>query len=77
MAKKSWQEKMDTARKPEVKEAPMDFAGIRRGQKMLLTTPRLVESFVLACEQELGDGASGDPPSGIVHDEDRADHHAG
>lgn len=46
MAKKSWREKMQVWREPEVKTAPTDFAGVRRGQKMLITTPRLVEAFV-------------------------------
>ena len=46
MAKKSWQEDMQTVREPEVKPTPMDFAGIRRGQKMLITTSGLVASFV-------------------------------
>ncbi len=46
MARKSWQEKFDDPRRPEVKTAPKDFADIRAGQRMLLTTPRQLDGFI-------------------------------
>jgi len=46
MAKKSWAEKLATSGEPEVKTAPKDFADIKAGQQMLITTPRQIDSFV-------------------------------
>ena len=46
MARKSWREKFDDKRPREVKSAPKDFADIKAGQLMLLTTPRDVAALV-------------------------------
>ena len=46
MAKKTWEEKLADPRPAEVKVAPKDFADIKAGQKMLLTTPRHIDEYV-------------------------------
>ena len=46
MAKKTWEEKLSDDRPHTVKVAPKDFADIKAGQKMLLTTARQVDEFV-------------------------------
>ncbi|MFK7958272.1 MAG: hypothetical protein AB8B96_19405 [Lysobacterales bacterium] len=46
MARKTWQEKFDTPGDCVVKEAPKDFADIKAGQQMLLTTPKDIHAFV-------------------------------
>lgn len=48
MARKSWSEKFDADRPREVKRAPKDFADIKAGQLMLLTTPRDVAEVISA-----------------------------
>ena len=44
--KKSWQEKLNIDRQPVIEISDKDFAGIRQGQRMLIPTPRLVESYI-------------------------------
>jgi len=46
MPKKTWKEKLADPKPFEVKTAPKDFADIKAGQKMLLTTPRQIDEFV-------------------------------
>ena len=46
MAKKTWEEKLADDRPHTVKVAPKDFADVKAGQKMLLTTSRQVDEFV-------------------------------
>lgn len=46
MARRSWAEKFADPRPHEVKTCPKDFADIRRGQLMLLTTPRDVAAII-------------------------------
>jgi hypothetical protein len=46
MARKTWQEKFDSPKPSEVKIAAKDFADMKAGQKMLLTTPKDVDAFV-------------------------------
>ncbi|MEZ5997529.1 MAG: hypothetical protein R3B98_02410 [Hyphomonas sp.] len=46
MARKSWTEKLNSGAHREVKAAPSDFADIKAGQMMLLTTAKDVEAFV-------------------------------
>jgi len=46
MAKKTWEEKLASSGEPEVKVAPKDFADIKAGQTMLITTPRQIDQFV-------------------------------
>lgn len=47
-ARKSWIEKMASDRPREVKRAAKDFADIKAGQMMLLTTPRDVADAISA-----------------------------
>ncbi len=46
MARKSWQEKFDASGDSVVKLAPKDFADIKAGQRMLLTTPKDIDAFI-------------------------------
>lgn len=48
MARMSWSEKMAGDKPLEVKRAPKDFADIKAGQMMLLTTPRDVADVISA-----------------------------
>lgn len=43
---KTWLDKLQAAAQPVVKPAPMDFAGMKQGQIMLIPTPRLIDEFV-------------------------------
>lgn len=44
--RKSWQEKLNVNRQPQVEIADKDFAGIRAGQRMLIPTPQLVDEYI-------------------------------
>ena len=44
--RKTWHEKMNDARGPQIKKANKDFAGIRAGQLMLIPTPKLVDNYI-------------------------------
>jgi hypothetical protein len=46
--RKSWTDKLDATRPHEVKPAPMDFAGMKKGEVMLIPSPRLIEAFIRA-----------------------------
>jgi hypothetical protein len=46
--RKSWIDKLDAAPLPLVKPAPMDFAGMKKGEVMLLPSPRQIEAFMRA-----------------------------
>jgi hypothetical protein len=46
MPRRSWTEKFACDKRPEVKPCPKDFADIKRGQTMLLTTPRDVAAAI-------------------------------
>lgn len=46
MPRKSWSEKLADKRPREVKAAPKDFADIKAGQMMLLTTPHDVAEII-------------------------------
>jgi hypothetical protein len=48
MARKSWTEKLADPRPHEVKPAPIDIAGMKAGEIMLVPTPRLVDDFIRA-----------------------------
>ena len=45
--RKSWQEKLNDGRQPQIEKADKEFAGIKAGQQMLIPTPRLVENYIL------------------------------
>ncbi len=47
--RKTWAEKMEAGgRSPRVKRIEKPFAGRKAGEKMLIATPRLVESYIRA-----------------------------
>jgi hypothetical protein len=45
-AKKTWADKMHSAKPHEVKPAPMDIAGMKAGEIMLVPTPKIVDAFI-------------------------------
>jgi hypothetical protein len=48
LAKKTWTEKLADPRPHEVKPAPIDIAGMKAGEIMLVPSPRLVDEFIRA-----------------------------
>jgi hypothetical protein len=46
MARKSWTEKLADPKPHEVKPAPIDIAGMKAGEIMLVPSPRLVDEFI-------------------------------
>jgi hypothetical protein len=44
--RKSWTDKMKSSRPHEVKPAPIDIAGMKMGQIMLVPTPAIVDRFI-------------------------------
>ncbi len=43
---KSWSERLNDPRPHQVKPAPMDIAGMKKGEIMLVPTARLVDAFI-------------------------------
>ena len=43
---KTWQEKMNDGREPQLERADKSFAGIKEGQMMLIPTPKLIEEYI-------------------------------
>ncbi len=46
--RKSWREKRDTARPPQVKVLDKPFAGMQAGQKMLIPSPSQIDAYLRA-----------------------------
>ena len=46
MATKSWTDRLNDPRPHEVKPAPIDIAGMKAGEIMLVPTARLVDTFI-------------------------------
>ena len=46
MAAKTWKEKLNDPAPPVVKPAPVDIAGMKKGQVMLVPTARMVDAFI-------------------------------
>ena len=44
--KKSWADKVRTSKAHQVKPAPMDIAGMKAGQIMLVPSPQIIEEFI-------------------------------
>lgn len=44
--RKTWQQKMEDGRQPQVEVADKAFAGIVPGQKMLIPTPKLIDAYI-------------------------------
>jgi hypothetical protein len=47
-AKKSWTERFAAARPYQVKPVPVDIAGMKKGEIMLVPSPRIVADFIAA-----------------------------
>ena len=43
---KSWREKLNASKPHEVKPAPIDIAGMKSGQIMLVPSARIVDEFI-------------------------------
>jgi hypothetical protein len=43
---KSWEEKLNIDRKPEIEQVTKPFAGIKLGESLLIPTPKLVDAFI-------------------------------
>ena len=43
---KTWTEKFNGAQAPEVKPAPLDIAGMKKGEIMLIPTPKIIDAFI-------------------------------
>ena len=46
MAKKTWAQKMADGREPVVEIADKTFAGVEKGSKMLIATPKIVDAYI-------------------------------
>jgi hypothetical protein len=44
--RKTWVEKRDLAKGPEVKKSPKDFADIKADEKMLIASPKVVDEYI-------------------------------
>ena len=44
--RKSWAEKLNVDKSPEIEKAEKDFGGVKAGQIMLIPTPRLVDAYI-------------------------------
>ncbi|SDR55754.1 hypothetical protein SAMN05444161_6012 [Rhizobiales bacterium GAS191] len=53
-APKSWADKLEGARPPEVKPVPIDIAGMKKGEIMLVPSPRLIDAFMRAIPKGTG-----------------------
>src|SRR5262245_37279774 len=47
-AKKSWVETMKAARPHQVTRAPISVGGVRKGEKLLIPSPQIVDEFIRA-----------------------------
>jgi len=44
--RKSWSEKLNIDREPVVQKSDKDFAGVKKGQMMLIPTPKIVDDYI-------------------------------
>lgn len=44
--RKTWNEKLNIDRQPVIEKSDKDFGGIRKGQLMLIPTPRIVDEYI-------------------------------
>ncbi len=47
-ARKSWTDKLETSKPHQVKPAPMDIAGMKAGEIMLVPSPQIIADFIRA-----------------------------
>jgi hypothetical protein len=43
---KTWTEKFNAPQEPVVKPAPIDIAGMKKGEIMLVPTPKIIDAFI-------------------------------
>lgn len=43
---KTWTEKFNALQAPVVKPAPLDIAGMKKGEIMLIPTPKIIDAFI-------------------------------
>ena len=46
MAHKTWAQKYETRKEPEIETADKDFADVKKGDKMLIATPRIFDEYI-------------------------------
>lgn len=44
--RKTWQQKLHDGRAPHIDIAEKDFAGVHAGQKLLIPTPKLIDTYI-------------------------------
>ena len=44
--RKTWEEKLNVERSPEIEKVEKDFGGVKAGQMMLIPTPGLVDAYI-------------------------------
>jgi hypothetical protein len=57
--KKSWAEKLNSSKPHQVKPAPIDMAGMKAGQIMLVPSPRIIDDYI----RTIPEGESLDVPA--------------
>ncbi len=55
-SKKTWSEKLNTAKEIKLKRLGFDFAGMPKGSKMLVATPKIIDEYI----KEIPEGCSTD-----------------
>lgn len=51
MAKKTWKEKFENSKQPQIKTIDKAFWGMDKGSRMLIPTPKLIQDYVYHCEK--------------------------
>ncbi len=46
MAKKTWAEKLEAKKEPQLKKIQKDFWGYTKGDEMYISTPQIIESYI-------------------------------
>lgn len=51
MAKKTWKEKFNNGKQPQIKTIVKAFWGMDKGSRMLIPTPKLIQDYIYHCEK--------------------------
>ena len=51
MAKKTWKEKFENGKQPQIKTIDKAFWGMDKGSRMLIPTPKLIQNYIYHCEK--------------------------
>ena|SRR5215213_6534253 len=68
--RKTWVEKLNIDRKPIIEKVERDFAGIKKGQTMLIPTPKMVDTYI----RQIPKGKQADAET--IRKDLAAEHHA-